>query len=83
VGADFGGEGATLYKKWPWGYNDKAFWAKEPFEKEEGMVPLYESIESALWVGGIKIFILVWNVKVSIAVTARLERIIKLLEEKK
>jgi len=30
------------------------------------MVPLYESIESALWVGGIKIFMVVWIVFVSI-----------------
>jgi len=78
-----GEEGEALYKKWPWGYNNKAFWAQEPFAKEEGMVPLYESIESALWVGGIKIFMVVWIVFVSIAVTARLERIIHLLEEKK
>ena len=47
------------------------------------MTPVYDSIEAAIWVGGIKIFLVVWIVFVSIAVTARLDRIVKLLEDKK
>ena len=41
------------------------------------------SMEDAIWYVGIKIFLLVWVVFVPIAITARLERIIKLLQEKK
>jgi len=43
---------------------------------------LYDSISAAIWVGGIKIFLVIWIVFASIAITSRLERIIKLLEEK-
>jgi len=39
--------------------------------------------DDAVWYFGIKIFLLVWIVFVPIAITARLEKIIKLLEEKK
>ena len=40
------------------------------------------SPEADLWYFGIKVFLLVWIVFVPIAVTSRLEKIIKLLEEK-
>ena len=40
-------------------------------------------MEDAVWYYGIKIFLLIWIVFVPIAITARLEKIIKLLEEKK
>ncbi|MCR4338109.1 MAG: hypothetical protein NUV91_09930 [Candidatus Omnitrophica bacterium] len=39
------------------------------------------ALESDLWVVGLKIFLLVWFVFVPIAMTARLEKIISLLEE--
>ncbi|MCK5580721.1 MAG: hypothetical protein KAJ18_05555 [Candidatus Omnitrophica bacterium] len=39
--------------------------------------------EAAMWVAGIKIFLVVWIVFVPIAITARLEQIIKILKEKK
>ena len=39
-------------------------------------------MEDAVWYFGIKVFLLVWIVFVPIAVTSRLEKIIKLLEEK-
>ena len=39
-------------------------------------------MEDAVWYFGIKVFLLIWIVFVPIAVTSRLERIIKLLEEK-
>lgn len=39
-------------------------------------------LEGAIWTVGIKIFLVVWIVFVPIAITARLEKIIKLLEEK-
>ena len=38
--------------------------------------------EDAVWYFGIKVFLLVWIVFVPIAMTARLEKIIKLLEKK-
>jgi hypothetical protein len=38
--------------------------------------------DDAMWYFGIKIFVLVWIVFVPIAITARLEKIIKLLEQK-
>ncbi len=38
--------------------------------------------ESIVWFG-LKVFIFIWIVFVPIVITARLERIIKLLEEKK
>jgi hypothetical protein len=38
------------------------------------------SLEEVIWYVGIKIFLLVWIIFVPIAMTARLERIIKLLE---
>ncbi len=41
------------------------------------------SVEENIWGFGITVFLLVWIVFVPIAITARLERIIKLLEEKK
>jgi hypothetical protein len=44
---------------------------------------LYYSISDAVWAGGIKIFLVVWIIFATITITARLERIIKLLEEKK
>ena len=40
-------------------------------------------MDDAIWYFGIKVFLLVWIVFVPIAITARLEKIIKLLEEKK
>jgi len=46
------------------------------------MVEQWAGLEEAIWSVGIKIFILVWIIFVPIAITARLERIIKLLEEK-
>lgn len=42
-----------------------------------------ESVEANIWQIGIKIFLLVWIVFVPVAITARLERIIKLLEGSK
>ena len=41
------------------------------------------SIEEQIWVVGIKIFLIVWFIFVPVAITARLERIIKLLEQQK
>ena len=38
--------------------------------------------EEVMWYFGIKVFLLVWIVFVPIAITSRLEKIIKLLEEK-
>jgi len=38
--------------------------------------------EDTVWYFGIKVFLLVWLVFVPVAITARLEKIIKLLEEK-
>ena len=40
-------------------------------------------IQDIIWAVGIKIFLVVWIIFVPIAITARLERIIKLLEDKK
>ena len=52
--------------------------------KEVRMYPAYlRGIEEAIWYVGIKIFLLVWIIFVPVAITARLERIIKLLEDKK
>jgi len=42
-----------------------------------------EGLEAEIWAVGIRIFVLVWIIFVPVAITARLERIIKLLEEKK
>lgn len=39
-------------------------------------------MESIVWFG-VKVFLLIWIIFVPIAITSRLERIIKLLEEKK
>ena len=49
------------------------------------MCPFYfkGSLEEGLWYVGIKVFLLVWIIFVPVAITARLEKIIKLLEEKK
>ena len=41
------------------------------------------SVEENVWSFGLTVFFLVWIVFVPIAITSRLERIIKLLEEKK
>lgn len=41
------------------------------------------TLESNIWSAGVTIFLLVWIVFVPVAITSRLERIIKLLEEKK
>jgi hypothetical protein len=41
------------------------------------------SMEASIWAMGIKVFLLVWIIFVPVAVTARLEKIIKLLEDKK
>jgi len=41
------------------------------------------SVEKDIWIMGIKIFLLVWIIFVPVAITARLEKIIKLLQEKK
>lgn len=38
-------------------------------------------IELDIWVAGLKIFLIVWFVFVPIAITARLEKIIKLLSD--
>lgn len=45
--------------------------------------PGMESVEASIWQIGIKIFLLVWIVFVPVAITARLEKIIKLLEGSK
>ena len=58
-------------------------WIKGKKPKEERMETIYESIEGSIWYGGMQIFMVVWIVFVSITITSRLERIIKLLEEKK
>lgn len=41
-----------------------------------------QSLEAGMWYMGIKVFLLVWIIFVPVAITSRLERIIKLLEEK-
>ena len=41
------------------------------------------SLEDSIWMMGIKVFLLVWIIFVPVAITARLEKIIKLLQEKK
>lgn len=43
----------------------------------------YDCISDAIWLGGIKIFMVVWVVFGTIAITSRLEKIIQLLKEKK
>ena len=57
------------------------------FNKEEDMsineIRYLLSLQDAIWGVGIKIFLVVWIIFVPIAITARLERIIKLLEDKK
>lgn len=40
------------------------------------------SLEDSIWMMGIKVFLLVWIIFVPVAITARLEKIIKLLEKK-
>ena len=45
--------------------------------------PGMNDVEASIWQIGIKIFLLVWIIFVPVAITARLEKIIKLLEEKK
>ena len=42
----------------------------------------WTGLEEAIWGAGIKIFMIVWIIFVPIAITARLERIIRLLEDK-
>ncbi|MFA5089314.1 MAG: hypothetical protein WC552_09820 [Candidatus Omnitrophota bacterium] len=39
-------------------------------------------VEARIWCMGIKVFLLVWIIFVPVAITARLEKIIKLLEGK-
>ncbi|HPB68153.1 MAG TPA: hypothetical protein PLT76_00795 [Candidatus Omnitrophota bacterium] len=41
------------------------------------------NVQDLIWYFGIKIFLVVWIVFVPIAITNRLEKIIRLLEEKK
>jgi len=41
------------------------------------------SLEDSIWAMGIKVFLLVWIIFVPVAITARLEKIIKLLQDKK
>lgn len=41
-----------------------------------------QGMEAEIWRMGIKIFLLVWIVFVPVAITARLERIAKALEER-
>ena len=38
---------------------------------------------NGMWIFGIKVFLLAWTIFVPIVITARLEKIIKLLEQKK
>lgn len=38
---------------------------------------------AALWFFGVKLFLLVWIIAVPVIITSRLEKIIKLLQEKK
>lgn len=40
-------------------------------------------IEAAIWHVGIKIFLIVWIIFVPVVMTARLDKIIKLLQDKK
>jgi hypothetical protein len=48
------------------------------------MTPIVSSdLQELIWYAGIKIFLVVWIIFVPIAITNRLERIIKLLEDKK
>ena len=44
---------------------------------------VFSGIEEQIWTVGLKIFLLVWIVFVPVAITARLEKIIKLLQDKK
>ena len=46
-----------------------------PFESMSG--------SGALWFFGVKLFLIVWIIAVPVIITSRLEKIIKLLEEKK
>ena len=43
---------------------------------------MYKNLEVEMWCVGIFIFLVVWIVFVPVAITARLEKIIKLLEDK-
>ena len=52
------------------------------FLKEEQM-DVFSGIEEQIWTVGLKIFLLVWIIFVPVAITARLERIVKLLQDKK
>lgn len=47
------------------------------------MCPISENGMDGLWCFGIKVFLLVWIIFVPVAITARLEKIIKLLQEKR
>jgi len=40
------------------------------------------NLEESIWYVGVKIFLLVWIIFVPIAITSRLERIAKAIEEK-
>jgi len=46
------------------------------------MIEQWAGLEADIWNVGIKIFMIIWLIFVPIAITARLEKIIKLLEEK-
>lgn len=58
-------------------------------EKEKAMYPMCPFSGNAMSAGGgilcfgVKVFLLIWVVFVPIAITSRLEKIIKLLEDKK
>ncbi len=41
------------------------------------------SLELSIWYFGLKVFLLLWIVVVPVVITSRLEKIIKLLQEKK
>ena len=41
------------------------------------------SMEFSIWFFGLKVFLLLWIIVVPVVITSRLEKIIKLLQEKK
>ncbi len=43
----------------------------------------YYSVESSIWCFGLMVFVLLWIVIVPVVITSRLEKIIKLLQDKK
>ena len=79
-----GGNEPRLYNDFVKDYNNSRNGSFNHLAKEIGMCFYSGSrMEDAVWYYGMKIFLLVWIVFVPIAITARLEKIIKLLEEKK